>query len=572
MASSRLSNGSVGSPPRLEMQTGHMTSWTDDLPVCHLSGVGFSTNQIYREDGNRREEHEFEDKSFHFKLDDVCLYGVFDGHDSAKASNFAAQRMPAELLLGQLSGKSTDEEIREALYQAFIAVEKSFFESIDEQLAARTTLQLQLPEGLSYHEACQQYPDIMNKLHALDSEISGGTTATVVLIYNNKLYMANVGDTRALLVKTDNDGILKVSQLSTDHTIDNETEQQRLASLGLDVEKLYKLRKIGTSDCTRCIGDFHTKGGYKDIDILSSATREPVIADPFVIGGIPVDSSCSFLIIMSDGVYHALQAATGTDRVNSEIPSMVATEFANQNTLNGVAQALVDKVVRIHHDSFMMGNQEVKSRCHKRGDITLLVRNFNYILPNAIGTPTGGVRSLPVSVPYYAPRPSMPPTVTIPDPTASNKDGPDELATPVASASPPSSQFNSNTETNRDITNDSRTSTGTYSTTNSTQSSEETRFHSRFYQREKLVLDEDGRVEAYVDFADFYRAIEAMTESQRETLNAETKPKSGYEPIAEESDTSLVSMTSTKEESSAKEETDTSASQSQSASTSESQA
>ena len=32
------------------------------------------------------------------------------------------------------------------VFQAFIAVEKSFFESIDEQLAARTTLQLQLPE------------------------------------------------------------------------------------------------------------------------------------------------------------------------------------------------------------------------------------------------------------------------------------------------------------------------------------------------------------------------------------------------------------------------------------------
>ena len=77
-----------------------------------------------------------------------------------------------------------------------------------------------------------------------------------------------LGDTRALLVKTDSNGILKVSQLSNDHTIDMEGEQQRLASLGLDVEKLYQLRKMGTSDCTRCIGDFHTKGGYKDIDIL----------------------------------------------------------------------------------------------------------------------------------------------------------------------------------------------------------------------------------------------------------------------------------------------------------------
>ena len=52
-------------------------------------------------------------------------------------------------------------------------------------------------QGLSYHELCQQYPDIINKLHALDAEICGGTTATVVLIYNNKLYMANVG--RSLL-------------------------------------------------------------------------------------------------------------------------------------------------------------------------------------------------------------------------------------------------------------------------------------------------------------------------------------------------------------------------------------
>ena len=267
------------------------------------------------------------------------------------------------------------------------------------------------------------------------------------------------------------------------------------------------------------------------------------------MGGIPVDSSCSFLIIMSDGLYHAMQNATGTDRVNSEISSLVATEFAVQSTLNGVAQALVDKVVRIHHDSFMMGNQEVKSRCHKRGDITLLVRNFNYFLPNAIGTPTGGVRSLPVSVPYYTGRPSMPPTVNIPDPTPSDKDAIEELKTPVASTSPSSTQYSTNLDPN--TTNDSRTSTGTYSTTNSTQSSEDTRFPSRFYQREKLVLDEDGRVEAYVDFSDFYRAIEAMTESQRETLNNETKPKSGYEPIAEESDTSLMSVASSTTEMSA---------------------
>lgn len=91
-------------------------SWTDDLPVCKLSGVGFSTNQIYREDGSPQEDHKFEDRSFHCKFDDTCyLYEVFDGHEGTKAVDFCFQRMAAEILLGQLNEKKTDEEVKEVL-------------------------------------------------------------------------------------------------------------------------------------------------------------------------------------------------------------------------------------------------------------------------------------------------------------------------------------------------------------------------------------------------------------------------------------------------------------------------
>ena len=48
------------------------------------------------------------------------LYGVFDGHDGSKVSKFAAQRMPAELLLGQLSGKTTDDDIKNVLIEVMI--------------------------------------------------------------------------------------------------------------------------------------------------------------------------------------------------------------------------------------------------------------------------------------------------------------------------------------------------------------------------------------------------------------------------------------------------------------------
>lgn len=51
---------------------------------------------------------------------------------------------------------------------------------------------------------------------------------------------------------------------------------------------------------------------------------------------------------------------------------MLLEEFQQQSTLNGVAQAVVDKIVRTHHDAFMT-DSESKKRCQKREDITLLV-------------------------------------------------------------------------------------------------------------------------------------------------------------------------------------------------------
>lgn len=49
-------------------------SWTDDLPVCNFTGAGFSTNQVYSEDGSRRmEAHKFNERSFHCQVDENTL-------------------------------------------------------------------------------------------------------------------------------------------------------------------------------------------------------------------------------------------------------------------------------------------------------------------------------------------------------------------------------------------------------------------------------------------------------------------------------------------------------------------
>lgn len=366
--------------------------WTDHLPVCRLSGVGSSTNQLYREDGNRQEHHPCEDRSFHIRIDnDIYLYGVFNGHEGGEAAQFALQRMVFEILFGQLEGKTSDEEIKEVLRQAFLSVEKSYMQSIDDRLAERAKLQMDIPEDLSEYEAYNKYPHVVERLRTLTSELSCGTTAVVALIIKGRLFVANVGECRALLCKADSDGVLRVLELSVDHNLYNEDELLRLQQLGLDIDLIKQENRLGNQENSRCIGNYLVKGGYKEMDELASSVSEPVIAEPQVHGGIPLDESCRFLMLMSDGVYKSLESATRTDQVNKELAQLAVSEFRTQSTLTGVAQAVVDRIGRIHHDVFMCNNlsREIDSPPSggpkgRRDDMTLVIRNFNFEMPNAL--------------------------------------------------------------------------------------------------------------------------------------------------------------------------------------------
>ena len=113
------------------------------------------------------------------------------------------------------------------------------------------------------------FPVRVARLQELWSHISGGCTAVVALLIIDKLYIANVGDCRAILVdKEEGDGALQIKQLSVDHGVQNEQELERLTALGLDREQLKKSGRLGTQENTRSIGDYSIKGGYKDVNVL----------------------------------------------------------------------------------------------------------------------------------------------------------------------------------------------------------------------------------------------------------------------------------------------------------------
>ena len=118
------------------------------------------------------------------------------------------------------------------------------------------------------YQAQQNFPAQVARLQELETCISGGCTAVVAVLTNTTLYVANVGDSRAILAYEESDGSLQVKQLSEDHGIENEQELERLMALGLDQDQLKKSGRLGTQENTRSIGDYSIKGGYKDVDVL----------------------------------------------------------------------------------------------------------------------------------------------------------------------------------------------------------------------------------------------------------------------------------------------------------------
>lgn len=245
-------------------------------------------------------------------------------------------------------------------------------------LFKRATLPDQIPEGLSEYEVSQQYKHVLDELSKIDDELTVGTSVVIALIHNSKLYIGNIGTCRALLCKNDENNVLRVTQLSVDHDLSNPDEEQRLKALGLDVKALKQSNGLYA---TRCIGNYMGKAGYKDSTYLSGASSEPVLSVPEIVGPIKMDESCRFLILMSKGLCKTLVDIFEMESslVNKEVVKIAVEYFRSQTTLMGVAQSVVNNISLQHYDTFM---EEKGGRFNSRDDMTLLIRNFNYPIPN----------------------------------------------------------------------------------------------------------------------------------------------------------------------------------------------
>ncbi|XP_041359473.1 probable protein phosphatase 2C T23F11.1 [Gigantopelta aegis] len=197
---------------------------------------------------------------------DACFFGVFDGHGGVKIAQYASTHLHKKILAqtSYVHGNIVD-----AMISGFLALD-----------------------------------DEMQRDDSMKDELAG-TTAVVALLKNNRIYCANVGDSRAIASVAG-----EVEQLSFDHKPSNELETRRIIAAGGWVEFN---RVNGNLALSRALGDFVFKKNDK-----KRPEEQIVTAAPDVIEKI-IKPDHEFLVLACDGIWDVLTNQEVVDFVRARI-------------------------------------------------------------------------------------------------------------------------------------------------------------------------------------------------------------------------------------------------------------
>ena len=145
-----------------------------------------------------------------FGAPQCAVFGVFDGHGHVgeKCARFVMAQLPIEMKK-QMPSLEADKEIHKAMSTIFV--------DVNQQL----------------HQAA-----------GIDDTLSG-TTGVVCYVRNGTLYVANVGDSRCVIVQeAGNEKLLSAKPLSTDQTPYRRDERARVRKCGARVLNMDQLEGL----------------------------------------------------------------------------------------------------------------------------------------------------------------------------------------------------------------------------------------------------------------------------------------------------------------------------------------
>ncbi len=196
--------------------------------------------------------------------------GIYDGHGGAYAAEYAGRNLN-KLFLESIRAGATPEQAFNQAYQA-----------------------------------------ISDELKGQDS----GTTAIDFLVEEKEIIAANAGDARAIVV-----GEKEITQLTTDHRLDNKAERERITGMGGQVRYPYVYRGYLGLMPTRTIGDEY----FKPVGVIATPS----------VKRHPISGSDLMLLAACDGLFDIMSNSEVADFVRRiDQPEPLVEALKNEVLLN----------------------------------------------------------------------------------------------------------------------------------------------------------------------------------------------------------------------------------------------
>ncbi|XP_048601895.1 probable protein phosphatase 2C 46 isoform X1 [Brassica napus] len=307
--------------------------------------------------------------------------GVYDGHGGPETSRFVNDHLFQHL-------KS---ELLNPLYFAYWTdLIESFVESVG--FAAEEAC-LSMDVIRKAYEATEEgFLGVVTKQWPVKPQIAAvGSCCLVGVICGGMLYIANVGDSRAVLgraVKATGEVI--ALQLSAEHNVSIESVRQEMHSLHPDDSHIVVLkhnvwRVKGLIQISRSIGDVYLKKAEFNREPLYTKYRlrepmkRPILSGEPSITEHEIQPHDQFLIFASDGLWEQMS--------NQE-----AVDIVQNHPRNGIARRLVKMALQAAAKKREMRYTDLKKiergvRRHFHDDITVVVI---FLDTNVMGSAKGG--------------------------------------------------------------------------------------------------------------------------------------------------------------------------------------
>ncbi|CAN6991532.1 hypothetical protein Bca4012_047318 [Brassica carinata] len=293
--------------------------------------------------------------------------GIYDGHGGPEASRFIADNLFPNLKKFASEGGEVSEEV---IRNAFAETDEDFLTAVKKQW--------------------RKSPQMA----------SVGSCCLVGVICNGLVYIANAGDSRAVLGRSERGGGVRAVQLSVEHNANVESARQELWSMhpndsNILVMKHRMWRVKGIIQVTKSIGDAYLKRAEFNREPLMPKYRvaehftEPILsADPSVTV-TRLKPEDEFMILASDGLWEHLSNQEAVDIVHSSPRQVSLTHmiqwdtalyiFANTLTIpQGVARRLLKAALKEAAKKREMRYSDLQEinpgvRRHFHDDITVVV-------------------------------------------------------------------------------------------------------------------------------------------------------------------------------------------------------